>query len=175
MTSTTSGRVAARLAELELTLPVAPKPVACYLPFTRTGNTIHLCGHLPKKADGTFTSLGKLGSKTEGDSVTLEQAQEAARMCVINMLSTLSLALDGNLDRIKKFLKINVFVASDPSFFGQPKVADGASELLASILGPDAGTHARSAVGVAVLPLNVPVEIDAVVEVTADETSAKQE
>jgi enamine deaminase RidA (YjgF/YER057c/UK114 family) len=157
-----SSKVAARLVELGITLPVAPKPVACYLPFTISGNQLHLCGHLPKLADGTFAQLGQVGK-----DVTVEQAQAAAQQCIINMLATLVLAL-GDLDRVKRVLKINVFVSSQPDFYLQPKVADGASELLAKILGPEVGQHARSAVGVAVLPLNVPVEIDAIVEFHAE-------
>jgi enamine deaminase RidA (YjgF/YER057c/UK114 family) len=153
-----TGRVAARLAELNITLPVAPKPVANYLPFQISGNQVHLCGHLPKAADGTFPTLGKVGGE-----VTIEAAREAAKLCVVNMMSTLALALGGDLDRITKFIKINVFVASTPDFTSQPKVADGASDLLVEMLG-DHGRHARSAVGVAQLPLGVPVEIDAIVE-----------
>ncbi len=151
--------ILARLAELKVVLPVASKPVANYLPFQVTGNQVHLCGHLPRTAAGDFANLGKVGA-----GVSVDDARAAAKLCVVNMLSTLALALDGDLDRIIKFVKINVFVASGDDFTEQPKVADGASNFLVEALG-DRGRHARSAVGVAQLPLGVPVEIDAIVEV----------
>ena len=159
-TPATLGRVAARLAELNVTLPVASKPVANYLPFVQTGNQLHLCGHLPRTTPTTFVATGKLGA-----DVTVDVGRECARVCCVNMLSTLALALDGDLDRIVRFVKIQVFVASAPTFVEQPQVADGASNFLVEVLG-DAGRHARSAVGVAVLPLGVPVEIDAIVEIS---------
>lgn len=153
-----AGRVAARLAELGIVLPAMAAPVANYVPFVRTGSLIHLAGQIPKRGD-EILFVGKLG-----DNISVEQGQEAARVCVINFLAATSAALGGDLDRVKRIVKINVFVHSSPGFTGQPAVGNGASDLLVSIFG-EAGKHARSAVGVAQLPFGVAVEIDGIVEV----------
>lgn len=147
----------ARLAELGLTLPVAPKPVAAYLPFRRSGNLLFIAGQIPMR-DGKLIAIGSLPHK-----VKMEQAADCARQCVLNGLANIKAAI-GSLDNVKQFVRIGVFVCSEPGFYDQPKVANAASELLAQIFG-DAGQHARAAVGSVALPLGAPVEIEFVVEV----------
>ncbi len=142
----------ARLAELGLVVPATSKPVAAYLPAVTSGNLVYTSGQLPLR-DGALPATGKVGS-----SVSPEDAYQLARQCVLNGLAAARTAI-GSLDRITRVVKVTGFVASDPSFTGQPGVINGASELLAEIFG-EAGEHARSAVGVAVLPLDAPVEIE---------------
>lgn len=149
--------IAQKLNELNITLPEAAAPAAAYLPFTKSGNLLYISGQLPF-ADGTLFAKGLLG-----DHVSLEDGQKAAEYCAINILSVAKLALDGDLSRIKQIVKINGFVASTPDFVSQHLVINGASELLAKILG-DQGQHARAAVGMASLPLNAAVEIEAIIE-----------
>lgn len=141
-----------RLAELQLQLPAVPAPVAAYVPATVVGDQVLTSGQLPF-VDGVLAYVGKAGQE-----VTLEEATRAAQICILNALSAAAQAA-GGLDKIKRVIKLTVFVASAPDFVDQPKVANGASELLVSLFG-DAGRHVRSAVGVAVLPLNAPVEIE---------------
>jgi enamine deaminase RidA (YjgF/YER057c/UK114 family) len=145
-----------RLAELGLTLPEVAKPAGAYVPATTTGNLVYTAGQLPSTA-GVLPATGKVGA-----DVTPEDAKQYARVCVLNGLAAAK-GVIGSLDRIVKVVKVVGFVASDPSFTGQPGVINGASELLGEIFG-DAGAHARSAVGVAVLPLDAPVEIEFVFE-----------
>ena len=149
--------VEARLTGLGLTLPDVAKPVAAYLPAVRAGDLVWTSGQLPTVA-GELASKGKVGSE-----VGAEHAVELARVCALNALAAIKAEL-GDLDLVERVVMVVVFVASDPSFSGQSAVANGASELLASAFG-DAGRHARSAVGVAVLPLNAPVEVEVVVQV----------
>lgn len=151
--------VVARLAELGLTLPPVVAPVAAYLPAVRTGNLVFTSGQLPM-VDGQLAGVGKVGA-----SVTAEQAKELARVCAVNALAAVD-ALVG-LDQVVRVVKVVGFVASTPDFTGQPGVVNGASELLGQVFG-DAGQHARSAVGVASLPLDAPVEIELVVEVAVE-------
>lgn len=146
----------ARLAELGLVVPATSKPVAAYLPAVASGNLVYTSGQLPM-VDGVLPATGKVGT-----SVSPEDAQRFARQCVLNGLAAARTAI-GSLDRITRVVKVVGFVASDPEFTGQPGVINGASELLGEIFG-DAGQHARSAVGVAVLPLDSPVEIEFVFE-----------
>ncbi|MDO7881034.1 RidA family protein [Antiquaquibacter soli] len=146
----------ARLAELGLEVPATSKPVAAYLPAVTSGNLVYTSGQLPM-VDGALPATGKVGA-----SVSPEDAQRFARQCVLNSLAAARTAI-GSLDRITRVVKVVGFVASDPSFTGQPAVINGASELLQEIFG-EAGQHARSAVGVAVLPLDAPVEIEFVFE-----------
>lgn len=155
MTATASER----LAELGLTLPPAPKPLAAYLPATRYGNLVHTSGQLPTRG-GTLVAVGKVGAE-----VSPETAAECARTAILNAIAVVAEAA-GGVDRIERIVKITVFVASAADFSGQPQVANGASELLAEIFG-DAGRHARSAVGVSVLPLDAPVEIEVIAAVAA--------
>ncbi len=153
-----SSEIASRLAELGITLPTAAAPAANYLPYTIAGNILYISGQLPLK-DGALTATGLVGSDVE-----LDAAKSAAELCAINILSQASAALDGDLGRIRQVIKINGFVASAPGFTSQHLVINGASDLLASVLG-DAGKHARAAVGMAALPLNAAVEIDAMMEI----------
>jgi enamine deaminase RidA (YjgF/YER057c/UK114 family) len=146
-----------RIAELGLTLPPDTAPLAAYVPTVRTGNLVFTAGQLPRR-DGELVATGKVGA--EG---TPEVAAEAAAACALNALAAIKGEI-GDLSAIRRVVKVVVFVASAPDFTGQPAVANGASELLGKVFG-DAGTHARSAVGVAVLPLDVPVEVELVVEV----------
>ena len=151
-------RVVARLAELGLTLPPVVPPVAAYVPAVRTGNLVFTSGQLPM-VDGQLAGVGKVGAL-----VTAEQAKVLARLCALNALAAID-ALVG-LDSVVRVVKVVGFVASTPDFTGQPGVVNGASQLLGEVFG-EAGQHARSAVGVASLPLDAPVEIELVVEVGA--------
>ena len=148
--------VAARLAELGLTLPAVAKPVAAYIPSIVSGDLVYTAGQLPF-IDGALPATGKVG----GD-VTPEDAAGYARICALNALAAAEDAI-GSLDRVTRVVKAVVFVASTPDFTGQPGVANGASQLLGEVFG-EAGQHVRSAVGVAVLPLDSPVEVELVLE-----------
>jgi enamine deaminase RidA (YjgF/YER057c/UK114 family) len=145
-----------RLAELGLSLPEVAKPAGAYVPAITTGNLVYTAGQLPSTA-GVLPATGKVGA-----DVSPEDAKQYARVCVLNGLAAAKGAI-GSLDRIVKVVKVVGFVASDPAFTGQPGVINGASELLGEIFG-EAGAHARSAVGVAVLPLDAPVEIEFIFE-----------
>ncbi|WP_166879806.1 MULTISPECIES: RidA family protein [unclassified Salinibacterium] len=149
-------QVDARLAELGLTLPVVVPPVAAYVPAVVSGNLVFTSGQLPF-VDGALPLAGKVGA-----TVTAEQATELARTCALNALAAAHSVI-GSLDRVTRIVKVVGFVASDPAFTGQPGVINGASNLLGDVFG-DAGQHARSAVGVAVLPLDAPVEVELVLE-----------
>jgi enamine deaminase RidA (YjgF/YER057c/UK114 family) len=146
-----------KLAGLGLALPEVATPVAAYVPAVRTGNYVYTSGQLPF-ADGKLQGTGKVG-----DSVTVEQAAGFARTAALNALAAAAQAA-GGLDAIKQVVKVVCFVSSATDFTGQAQVANGASELLIDVFG-DAGRHARSAVGMAVLPLDTPVEVEIVVEV----------
>jgi enamine deaminase RidA (YjgF/YER057c/UK114 family) len=145
-----------RLAELGLTLPVPAAPVAAYVPAVEAGGLLHVSGQLPFRD-------GQLMTGRCGEDADEAFAQQAAERCGIMLLAQIKAAL-GSLDRVERIVKLGVFVSSAPSFTGQPKVANGASELMQNVFG-DAGKHARSAVGVAVLPLGAVVEIDAIVAI----------
>ena len=146
-----------RLAELGVTLPPVVAPVAAYVPAVRSGNLVWTSGQVPM-VDGKLAVTGKVGQ--EVDPAT---AKELARTCALNALAAID-AVAGGLDNVERVVKVVGFVASAVGFFGQPGVIHGASELLGEVFG-DAGKHARSAVGVAVLPLDAPVEVEVVVEV----------
>ncbi len=146
-----------RLSEIGITLPAAPKPVASYVPAKKSGNLLYTSGQLCT-VDGKLKYTGKVGKE-----VSLEEAYEAAKIAAINCLAVIKQQI-GSLDKIKQIIKVVGYVASDPGFTDQPKVVNGASDLLAEIFG-DKGIHARSAVGAVSLPLNVPVEIEMIVEV----------
>jgi enamine deaminase RidA (YjgF/YER057c/UK114 family) len=150
--------VADRLAELGIRLPTPPRPVAAYVPAVRTGALLFVSGQIPL-IDGKVAWTGPVSSK-----VSLEEARKAARQCAINALAVLSGELGGDLDRVRRIVRVGVFVCSDPGFADQPKVANGASELLVEVFG-EAGRHARAAVGSIDLPLGAPVEVELVVEV----------
>lgn len=145
-------RVEARLAELGLTLPAVPAPLAAYVPAAMMDGWIYTAGQLPLR-DGQPMALGHVGA-----DVTPERAAECARQCALNGLAAIK-SVAGDLDSVAQIVKVTGFVASAPGFTGQPVVVNGASELLGQVLG-DAGLHARSAVGVAELPLGVPVEVE---------------
>ena len=146
-----------RLAEIGRTVPDVVPPVAAYIPAVRSGSYIYTSGQLPMVA-GALTGTGKVGAE-----VTAEDAKELAATCAINAIAAVKSVI-GDLDKVLRVVKVVGFVASDPSFTGQPGVINGASELLKQAFG-DAGVHARSAVGVAVLPLDAPVEVEIIVEV----------
>jgi enamine deaminase RidA (YjgF/YER057c/UK114 family) len=146
----------AQLAQLGLELPAVVPPVAAYVPAVRTGSLVYTSGQLPM-ADGELRQVGKVGAQ-----VTAEQAKDLARTCALNALAAVD-ALVG-IDSVVRVVKVVGFVASAPDFTGQPGVINGASELLGEVFG-DVGRHARSAVGVAVLPLDAPVEVELIVEV----------
>ena len=147
---------AERLAAMGIELPVAAAPAANYIPFTQSGTLLFTSGQLPLK-DGKLTATGLLGRDLD-----VAAGQDAAKWCAVNILAQAKAAL-GDLDRIARIVKISVFVASTPDFTEQHLVANGASNLLVEVLG-DAGRHARSAVGMASLPLNAPVKIEAIIE-----------
>ncbi len=146
-----------RLAELGLSVPEVAKPVAAYVPAVRSGNHVFTSGQLPMR-DGQLMASGKVGAE-----VTAEEAVACAQQCALNALAAVRAEL-GDLSAIKRIVKVTAFVASTPDFTGQPGVANGASELFGEVFG-DIGQHARSAVGVPVLPLDAPVEVELVVEV----------
>lgn len=152
-----SGTIDARLAELGLTLPDAPAPAANYVPFVITGNLVFVSGQVAMDAAGKRT--GRLG-----EDVDVAAGQEAARVCAINLLAQLRAACGGDLDRVRRVVKLTGFVASAPDFTEQPQVINGASDLMADVFGA-AGAHARAAVGVAALPLGVAVEVDGIFEI----------
>jgi enamine deaminase RidA (YjgF/YER057c/UK114 family) len=153
-----SDAVESRLKELGIVLPQAAAPAANYVPYVISGNLLYLSGQLPME-NGKLGVTGLLGR-----DVDVAGGQRAAELCAINILAQAKAALDGNLGRIKRIIKLNGFVASAPEFVEQHLVINGASNLLANVLG-DAGTHARAAVGMAALPLNAAVEIDAIMEI----------
>lgn len=148
-----------RLSELGISLPEPAAPVAAYVPAVEMGGLLHISGQISVDANGSLI-LGRLG-----EDMNLERGIEAARRCGIMLLAQVKAAL-GSLDRVERVVKLGAFVNSAPSFTDQPKVANGASELMQEVFG-EAGRHARSAVGVPVLPLGVAVEIDAIVAVKA--------
>lgn len=145
-----------RLEEMGLELPEVAKPVAAYVPVVRSGDHVYTAGQLPLRS-GELITTGKVGA-----GVTPEEAYACAQQCALNALA--AVASEVPLDRVRRVVKLVVFVASDPEFTGQPVVANGASELVGEVFGA-AGVHARSAVGVSVLPLDAPVEVEMVVEV----------
>ena len=145
-----------RLAELGLTVPDVVPPVAAYVPAVRSGNQVFTAGQLPMR-DGALIATGKVG-----DTVPPEVAAECARQCALNAIAAVKSVV--GLEKVVRVVKVVVFVGSTPDFTGQPVVANGASELLAAAFG-DAGIHARSAVGVPVLPLDAPVEVEILVEI----------
>ena len=149
-------RIDARLAELGIRIPQLAKPVAAYVPATTSGNLVFTAGQLPF-VDGTLPATGKVGAEVSADD-----AAGYARICVLNALAAAESVI-GSLDRVTRVVKVTGFVASAPDFSGQPAVLNGASTVLGEIFG-DIGQHARSAVGVAVLPLDAPVEVELILE-----------
>ncbi len=146
-----------RLTELGLTVPTVPTPVAAYVPAVRTGSYVFTSGQLPMR-DGQLLLTGKVG-----EQVSAEEAYDCARQSALNAIAAVKSQVE-DLDSVTRVVKATVFVASTPDFTGQPAVANGASELFAAAFG-DVGQHARSAVGVPVLPLDAPVEVELIVEI----------
>jgi len=153
-----TGTVADRLARLGLRLPPPPAPVAAFEPYVRHGSTIYTSGQIAVR-DGHLVATGRLGAE-----VDLAAGQDAARACAVNVLAQLQAAA-GCLDAVTRLVKVTVYVACTGEFVQQPQVADGASQLLLDVLGA-AGAHARSAIGVAALPLGTPVEVEAIAQVS---------
>ena len=147
-----------RLKELNIELDDASLPAGSYVPYVITNNLVFISGQLPF-IDGKLTIKGKVG-----DNVSLDDAVKMSEACAKALLSQLKAACNGNLDKVNKVVKLGGFVASAPNFVDQPKVINGASDLIVNIFG-DKGKHSRFAVGVAALPLNVPVEIDGIFEI----------
>jgi len=147
-----------RLAALDLELPVVTPPLAAYVPAVRTGRYVYTAGQLPV-VDGSLLMTGKVGA-----AVSAEEAAALARVCALNALAAVA-SVSGGLSAVTRIVKVTGFVASTPDFTGQAQVVNGASELLLEVFG-DAGRHARSAVGMAVLPLDAPVEVELIAEVS---------
>lgn len=152
-----SGTIAARLKALGITLPQAPAPAANYVPWVRSGDMVYISGQISQGAEGLIK--GRLGADMD-----VAAGAAAARACALSILAQAQAACGGDLDRLVRLVKITGFVNSTPAFTDQPKVVNGASDLLVEVLG-DAGRHARSAVSAASLPLGVAVEIEAIVEI----------
>jgi len=152
-----SGKIEARLTELGIDLPRASAPVANYVPYTISGKLVVVSGQVSVR-DGKAEFIGKLGA-----GVTIADGQQAAKLCALNILAHLKNACDGDLDRVKRVLRLGGFVNCTPDFTDMPQVVNGASDLMVQVFG-DAGKHARAAVGVASLPLGVAVEVEAMFE-----------
>jgi enamine deaminase RidA (YjgF/YER057c/UK114 family) len=153
-----SGTIEARLKELGLELPAATAPIANYVPFTRSGSLVVVSGQVSVR-DGKPEFVGKLGRE-----ISVAEGQQAARLCALNILAHAKTACDGDLDRVKRVLRLGGFVNCTPEFTQMPQVVNGASDLMVELFG-DAGKHARAAVGVASLPLGVAVEVEAMFEI----------
>jgi len=151
------GHIDKRLSEMGLALPPAPAPAANYVPYVQIGEMLHVSGQIASGPDGLI--VGRLG-----EDLDLDAGIAAARSCALSLIAQVRAACDGDLDRLVRVVKLTGFVNSAPSFTDQPKVINGASDLMADLLG-GAGRHARSAVGVAVLPLGVAVEIDGLFQI----------
>ncbi len=148
------------LARLGIELPTPVAPVANYVPFVQTGNLLSISGQVPVDLQGNFPYLGKVG-----EDVSEEDAVKAACLCAINIISQARVACDGDLSRIVRIVKLGAFVNCVDGFAGQPAIVNGASDFMVAVFG-EAGRHSRSAVGTNALPLNVPVEIDALIELS---------
>lgn len=148
------------LEKLGIVLPVPAAPVANYLPFVQSGNLLSISGQIPVDGEGNFPYLGKVGVE-----VSAEDAVRAARLCAINIISQVRVACGGDLERVVRIVKLGAFVNCVDGFGGQPAIVNGASDLMVAVFG-ERGKHSRSAVGVNALPLNVPVEIDALIEIS---------
>jgi enamine deaminase RidA (YjgF/YER057c/UK114 family) len=153
------GRIESRLAELGIELPEPPRPAAAYVPFVAAGGLVYVSGQVSNR--GAELVKGKLGADME-----LEAGQACARLCAINLIAQAKAAAGGDLDRVTRVVKLTGFVNSAPDFGDQPKVVNGASELMGEVFGPEIGAHARSAVGVAALPFGVAVEIEGIFEIS---------
>ena len=153
-----AGMVENKLTELGLTLPALAAPIANYVGFVRTGDLLFVSGQLCLGADGKLVAKGKLGAE-----VSIEDGQKAARACAVNLLAQIKAAV-GDLDRVVRVVRLGGFISSVPSFLDGPKVMNGASDLMVTVFG-DKGRHARTTIGVAVLPLDAAVEVEGLFEV----------
>ncbi|HEX9461726.1 MAG TPA: RidA family protein [Alphaproteobacteria bacterium] len=153
-----AGKIDSRLKELGITLPEAPMPAANYVPFVRSGNLVFVSGQIPMEG-GKPQFIGKLGRDFQ-----IEDGQKAARLCALNVIAQMRAALGGDLDKVKRCVRVGGFVNAVPNFGDQPQVINGASDVIVQIFG-DAGKHARAAVGVGSLPRGVATEVEAVFEV----------
>lgn len=153
-----AGRIDAKLAELGITLPPPMPPIANYVPFALTGNLVVVSGQVPA-ADGKITVTGKLGA-----GVSAEAGKAAARQCLINVLGHLRVACGGDLDRVRRVVRLGGFIASAPDFTDQAQIMNGASDLAVAVFG-EAGRHARTTIGVAALPANAAVEVEGIFEI----------
>ncbi len=149
----------ANLASLGITLPDVPTPAANYLPYVVVGDLVYVSGQISKRPEGDFIT------GTLGDTLTLEEGVEAAKICAINLLAAVKAACGGDLDRLQKVVRLGAFVNSTADFKAQPQVINGASDFLVEALGPDVGAHARAAVSAPSLPLGVAVEIEGVFQI----------
>lgn len=154
-----SGRIEARLKELGISLPVPPAPVATYVPCVTAGNLVFVSGQVTAGPKG----LEYVG--TVGKELSVDEGRAAARLCAINVLAQLKAAVAGDLDRVRRCVKLTVFVNAVPEFAQHPEVANGASDLMGDVFG-DAGRHARAAVGAGSLPRNVATEVEAIFEIS---------
>ena len=154
-----AGTAEKKLADLGITLPMPASPIANYVPFVRVGTLLIVSGQICLDENGKLVAKGKLGG-----GVSVEDGQKAARACAINLLAQARAAL-GDLDKIKQVVRLGGFINSDPAFLDGPKVMNGASDLVVAVLG-DKGRHARTTVGVAVLPADAAVEVEGIFEVT---------
>jgi enamine deaminase RidA (YjgF/YER057c/UK114 family) len=152
------GKIDARLKALNITLPQPPAPVASYVPYVVSGNLVFISGQVPLSAQG-LQYVGVVGK-----DISVEDGQAAARLCALNLIAQLKAACNGDLDRVRRCVKLTVFVNAAPEFAKQPEVANGASDLMVEVFG-DAGRHSRAAVGAGSLPLNVAAEVEAVFEI----------
>lgn len=153
-----AGKIDARLAELGITLPEAASPVANYVAYVVGGNVVHVAGQLPVE-NGELKYVGAVGGE-----VSVEAGAAAARLCALNVIAQVKAACGGDLDRVARVLKLNGFVNAPAGFMDQPRVVNGASDLMVDVFG-EAGRHARSAIGMGSLPFDASVEIDAMVEI----------
>ena len=153
-----AGKIDAKLKELSITLPTPPAPVASYVPFMVSGNLVFVSGQVTM-ADGGLKYVGVVGK-----DLSLEDGHAAARLCAINVLAQVKAACGGDLDRVKRCVKLGVFVNAAPGYTQHPEVANGASNLMMDVFG-DAGKHSRAAVGAGTLPRNVAVEVEAIFEI----------
>lgn len=153
-----TGRIEARLKDLGIELPVPPAPVASYVPYVKSGSVVFVSGQIPATSEG----LKYVG--IVGQDLSAEDGKAAARICAINLIAQIKAACDGDLDRVKRCVKLSVFVNAAPGYGQHPEVANGASDLMVEVFG-EAGKHARAAVGAGSLPRNVAVEVEAVFEI----------
>lgn len=154
-----AGSIDARLNELGISLPTAAAPAANYVPYVKSGNLVFVSGQITMW-DGELKYVGRCG-----EDYGVDEGYQAARICALNLITQLKAACDGDLDRVRNVIKLGGFVSSTADFFDQPKVVNGASDLMVEVFGQEIGSHARFAVGAPALPLGIAVEVDGVFEI----------